>query len=363
MKNKAHVLVSLAAAAVLLLAVTASYGQEVRFKGDVRSGSDDPSRPLLDQMKARAESLLSAGRTGEVWIGYAVDVRDRLQDSFNHGEGSRRYSEGITIINGTVVSYPAKGILPAGSERKAILYLFAEGGDGAKLERLVILDLSGRYRFTLPLLWLEDVASGRSLAALETVLSKQRGRVRKDSLAALALHHGDEPGRILERIVRGDDPVDFREDALFWLGFTVDPDDLDLLIRLEKDLTHLDMREQLTFLYYLLKSDRAVDRLIAVARSDRSRDVREQAIFWMGQLAGAKVAGELEKMAEDDPDVEIKKQAVFALSQMDGSKSIEALVRIARTNKSAAVRKQAIFWIGQSGDERAVDFLAELLKK
>jgi len=348
-------------AAIALIPMVKAGAQEKNITGDVRSTTVENSQPLLAGMKAAAERFFASEGADEVWVGYSVEARERLRDSFNNSNGD--CTDGVRIVNGIVQSYPSKGIVPAGSEYKAILYLFAAKGKTAKLKHLVVLDLSNRYRFTLPLLWLDRVATDRSLAALQAVLGGGSKRAREGALAAVALHRGDEPGRILERIVRGDDPVDFREDALFWLGFTVDPDDLDLLIRLEKDLTHPDMREQLTFLYYLLKSDRAVDRLIAVARSDRSRDVREQAIFWMGQLAGAKVAGELEKMAEDDPEMEIKKQAVFALSQMDGSKSIEALVRIARTNKSAAVRKQAIFWIGQSGDEQAVDFLAELLKK
>ena len=343
---------------VLLLAVGAS-AQEITFSGEVRQASVSASGPLL----AALEAAFEASGEKEAWVGYSVMARENLRDAHQNRGGNVHYGHGMTMVNGVVLSYPEKGILPAGSENKAILYLFEAGSAGTTLERMVVLDLNDRYRFTLPLLWIGKMDDARSLGALKAVLSGEKMRVREDALTAIAVHRGDEPSRILEGVVRGNDPVDLREDALFWLGFTVDEDDFDMLVKLEGDLENADLREQLTFVYYLQKHDRAIDRLIAMARGDRSRDVREQAIFWMGQLATANMAEELQDIVTDDPDYEIKKQAVFAISQMDSPGSIETLLKIAREHSDPAVRKQAIFWIGQSGDERAVDLLAELLKK
>jgi len=352
-------------AVILAFGLAASAAaQEAVFQGDVRTVADDTARPLMESMRDNAKRFFSANEDREVWVGYDVTARLRLRSSFSRGGGSTHFSHGISMVNGIVISYPEKGILPAGSERKAILYLFADTNGATKLSRVVVLDMSERYYFELPLLLMEGVSDERSISALRLVLDGKEGiKARESALPAVAVHVGDEPRVILEGIVRGNDSADFRKDALFWLGYTVEKDDLGMLVALEKELKNPEVRKQLTFVYYLMKDDRATDRMIYMARNDSSRDVRKQAIFWMGQLANAKAKAELERAIEDDPDIEIKKQAVFALSQMEGRGSIESLMRIARTNKSPAVRKQAIFWISQSGDERAVDFLVELLKK
>jgi hypothetical protein len=353
------------ASVILLLAAIAAATQEDNFQGKVNGVADDTSKPLLESMRGQAQRFFAGSEEREAWIGYAVTARENLRGSFHSGGGDNyRYGDGMTMINGIVVSYPEKGILPAGSERKAILYLFADENGGSKLTRVAVLDMSERYRFELPLLWMAGVDDARSLAALRAVLGGGgSSKAIESALPAIALHRGDEPRKMLESIVRGNDSIDFRGDALFWLGFTVDSGDLGVLAALEKDLKDAKLREKLTFVYYMMKDERATDRMIAMARTDPSREVRKQAIFWMGQLATAKAKAELERVVENDPEVELKKQAVFALSQMNTSDSLESLLRIARTNKSPEVRKQAIFWISQSGDERAVDFLVDLLKK
>ena len=350
---------TLLAISLMLLLAAVAPAQEKAFSGEVRQATVGTSGPLL----AALEDAFEASGEQEAWVGYSVPARENLRDIHHSRGGNVSYGHGMTVVNGVVLSYPEKGILPAGSADKAILYLFESGTAGATLERLVVLDLNDRYRFTLPLLWIGEMDGARSLDALRTALAGEKMRAREDALTAVAVHRGDEPSRILEGIVRGGDPVDLREDALFWLGFTVGEDDFEMLVKLEDDLEHPDLREELTFVYYLQKHERAIDRLIAMARGDRNRDVREQAIFWMGQLATARMAEELQDIVSDDPDYEIKKQAVFAISQMDSPGSIDKLMLIAREHSDPAVRKQAIFWIGQSGDERAVDLLAELLKK
>ena len=321
----------LPAVVLTLIFVASAAAQETVFQGDVRTVADDTARPLLESMRDNAKRFFSAGDAREVWLGYDVTARLRLRSSFSRSSGSTHFSHGISMVNGIVISYPEKGILPAGSERKAILYLFADTNGATKLTRIVVLDMSERYYFELPLLLMSGVDNDRSLSALRTVLNGgEMLKAREGALAAVALHQGDEPRKILERIVRGNDSADFRKDALFWLGYTVEKDDLGMLVALEKDLKNPELRKQLTFIYYLMKDDRATDRMIYLARNDTSRDVRKQAIFWMGQLANAKAKAELERAIEDDPDVEIKKQAVFALSQMDGRDALESLMRIAQ---------------------------------
>jgi hypothetical protein len=361
MRTKLTLVVAVAA---LLLIPAVSGAQEGAFQGKVNRATDDTSKTLLESMQSLAGKFFGSSEEAEVWIGYEVASRERLRSSFHSGDSGYSHGDGMTMINGIVVSYPEKGILPAGSERKAILYLFTDDKAGAKLTRVAVLDMGERYYFELPLLLLDSVDEVRSLGALKAVLNGGGNyKAREGALPAVAVHRGDEPCKILEKIVRGGDSTDFRENALFWLGFTVEPENLGLLTALERDLKEPGLREKLTFVYYIMKDERATDRMIFMARNDSSSEVRKQAIFWLGQLASAKAKAELEQMVENDPEVEIKKQAVFALSQMDTAGSLESLIRIARTNKSPEVRKQAIFWISQSDDERVVDVLVELLKK
>lgn len=338
----------------------AALAQESPFLGEVQDFTDNPGRPLLEHLNNSADQFFARNSGNDVWIGYAVTARERLQGSFYHGGHGGR---GMTVINGVVVSYPEKGIIPAGSERKAILYLFERSGGDSRLARVLILDLSEKYRFTIPLLWMSNVDQVRSLAALNTLLNSEASkRISEDAQPAIALHTGSEPKRILEKFVRGNRSVDLREDALLWLSYTLDAGDIDLLIDLEKDLDHPDMLERLALVYYRMESERATDRLINLARNHSNKEVRKKAIFWLGRLATDKALSELERVTEEDPEVEIKKQAVFAISRMETPGGLEALMHIARTSKSPTVRKQAIFWIGRSEDERAVAFLEEILR-
>ena len=351
---------AIALSATLLLSAAAA-AQDVPFRGEVTTVADDASTPLLDLMRSRASEFLL--RSGEdcVWIGYHVTARERLRDSRFHG-GCDSHGNEVTVTDGVTVRRGAdEGIEPEGSERKAVLYLYRSD---ASLRRVRLLELDERYRFTIQLLWLQDVPPERSLDALEELLNGAgvSDDLRESALTAIAVHQGSRPGRILEGIVRSGRDVDLREQALFWFGFTIDPEDIGPLRRLEGDLRPSGLREHLTFVYYLQKSDAATERLIDMARGDADREVREQAIFWLGQLASARAAEELGRLVEDDPDAEIRAQAVFALSQLESPRGLELLMRVAGTSPNPDVRRAAIFWIGQSGDPRAVDFLEQLLR-
>jgi len=345
----------------ILFLSAAAAAQDVPFRGEVTTVADDTSMPLRDLMRSRASDFLLQSGEDCVWIGYSVLARERMRDSRFHG-GCGRHGGEVTVIDGVTVRRGAdEGIEPDGSESKAVLYLYR--GD-ARLRRVRLLELSERYRFTIQLLWLEDVPRERSLDALEETLNEagSSDRLRAETLAAIAVHQGPRPGRILEGIVRSGRDVDLREQALFWFGFTIDPEDIGPLRRLEANLRPSGLREHLTFVYYLQKSEAATERLIEMARGDADREVREQAIFWLGQLASARAAEELGRLVEDDPDAEIRAQAVFALSQLDSPRGLELLMRVASTNPHPDVRRAAIFWIGQSGDARAVDFFEQLLR-
>jgi HEAT repeat protein len=349
--------------AALLFAGQFAGAQELAFEGKVKAVSDDATRPLIDVMTSLAAAEIRSSGEDWVYVGYMVEARDSLRRASWRSHKSGTYRN-VHVVDGVIFSGDVDGVEVAGSENKAILYKFTKNGGGASLSRIRILDMSDRYRLTVPLLWLSSADQARSLKALVNALDSGAGdRLAEDALPAVALHKGSEPKRMLKEVIFGKRALDLREDAVFWFGFTVDEGEIGELREMETSLDHPDLRERLAFVYYLQKSDAATTRMIYMARNDKDNDVREQAIFWLGQLAGDKIAEELENIVEDDPELEVKKQAVFALSQMETSESLDRLVRIAQTNPSPTVRKQALFWLSQSGDERAIDLLEQILMK
>lgn len=362
-------LLGLAVANLLTMPAAAQAQEEYfDFSGDVQVRQVDPSRPLLDQMGALAGERLAQSNASFVYVGYGIEVREELRSSSWVVNRSGRFHSVTTKHKGYVsiscydgIEY--EGIEPAGSEYKAALFRYNREGAGGRLYRINILDGGDPYRFTVPLVWLRGVEQAGSVQALgRTLESGSSERLCEDTLPAIALHKGSEPGRILKSTILGNRSVDLKEDAIFWFGMATANDDISELQELEGALKNGDLREKIVFAYYMKRSRPAVDRIVHIARNDSSREVRKQAIFWMGQLAGEKLADELESITVDDPDTELKKQAVFALSQMEDPSGLDRLIKIARTNENPEVRKSAIFWIGQSDDERAVDILAEILK-
>ena len=338
--------------------------QEITLQGDVQFVSDDVTKPLLELMSSQAAALLRDRNEKNVYIGYQVRIRESLRKA--HWRRGKSYGghRNVTVVGDMVYHHYGDGIEEVGSDYRIILHCYRKASDGAMLHKIRILDCDEDYRFTIPLVFVKDVGSARSIEALRQLTANPPSEsLCEDAIPAVAIHEGPIPKQILKGLITGRHSVDLREDALFWFGLTLEGEEIGELQELESKLDHPDLREHMTFVYYMKKNDAAIGRLLHMARNDKSEDVREQAIFWLGQLAGNKIADELEQIVDEDPNFEVKKQAVFALSQMETSESLERLMRIARTNSSPAIRKQALFWISRSGDERAVDLLEEILLK
>jgi hypothetical protein len=226
------------------------------------------------------------------------------------------------------------------------------------------LDASGR-----PVTWLTGVRPADSVALLKSLIRPDADWSEHDDrslgkrvVTAIALHAGGEADRALEEMAAPSRPDALRKHVTFWLGSARGRFGYQLLRRILRDDPSDKVREQAVFGLYVSHEPESTDAIIAVARDDRSSKVRGQALFWLGQKAGKKAAAAITDAIENDPDTSIKKKAVFALSQLPKDEGVPLLIQVARTNRNPAVRKQAIFWLGQSGDPRALSFFEEVLK-
>ena len=117
------------------------------------------------------------------------------------------------------------------------------------------------------------------------------------------------------------------------------------------------------FAYSRIHDPSGARELLRVARGDDAMDLRKKAIFWLGQRAGEEITRDLGDLAgSESEDEQVREQAVFALSQRRGE-GVPALIQIARTNSDPRLRKRAIFWLSQSNDPRAVDLFETILKE
>ncbi len=226
------------------------------------------------------------------------------------------------------------------------------------------LDAGGRS-----VTWLTGVRPADSVALLKSFVrpeldwsDRDDRSLAKRAVTAIALHAGGEAGRALEEMAAPGQPDGLRKHVTFWLGSARGRFGYQVLRRILRDDPSDKVREQAVFGLYVSKEPESTDAIIATARDDRSSKVRSQALFWLGQKAGKKASQAITNAIERDPETEVKKKAVFALSQLPKDEGVPLLIQVARTNRNPAVRKQAIFWLGQSEDPRALAFFEEVLK-
>lgn len=354
---------------IICMSILATIGslaiaQVVPFKGDIQTISVPPNEDLLSAMNKQATRLLDNPDIYNVWVGYSLRVREAFRNSYKGEFGSGR-NHNVIMINDIVIKKGSDGIERVGSEVKAVLFHFTKIRGQVFLDRISFLDIDNSYRFTTPLLWIENVSSAQSLAAVTKILnSADRKHLYDDASFVLAIHEGNEPLKVMQDIILSDNKnLDLREKVLYWFGLALAPSEQNLLFALEGRLDHPDLREKLAFIYSRLNTEEANKRLISMARNDRDHDVREKAIFWMGQKANDRLAAELGDIIDTDPNTDMKKQAVFSLSRMETRESRNTLMKVARSSRNPEVRKAALFWLSRDDDKQVIDFLEEILTK
>lgn len=225
----------------------------------------------------------------------------------------------------------------------------------------------------MPVVWLEGVPPGESVAWLESLASRSRAAGGEDdegdrhpeesAVGAIALHFDAAADAALERLLAPEQPRSLRKKAAFWLAAARGRRGCRLLAEKVPGDPDAGFRKHGTFALSLCDGPEGAETLIAMARRDHAGKVRGQALFWLAQKAGRKAASAIEDAIRDDPDTDVKRQAVFALTRLPDGEGVSELIRVARTNRNPEVRRQAIFWLGQSEDPRALDFIEEVLTR
>jgi HEAT repeat protein len=93
---------------------------------------------------------------------------------------------------------------------------------------------------------------------------------------------------LLERAMDAQEPMDLRENALFWAGQSGALDGA-ALREIYRTVTDADMKEQAIFVASQDGSTEMVDLLMEIARTEQDADLRENAIFWLGQTDDPRV--------------------------------------------------------------------------
>jgi len=366
-----------AVAGALLTAValdTAAAAQAPRI-GNGRLTTQGAGTPFVQSFR----SLVGA-QADVAWIGYMVPVVDGDRRMCCGDGGGTHISGSVVMVDGhnccsacrlepsasqTATAARPQSAAPIQLEapsQMAVLFRVAD----KQVERVRVfssdceLDAGGR-----PVVWLENVRPGDSIALLESLIPKEperKDRVTDGAISAIALHRDAGADAALDRLVAPGQPASIRKKVTFWLGHARGAHGMAVLRQILDNDASKDVRKGAVFGISQSEQPASYDVLIQAARSNSDPDIRGEAIFWLGQKAGAKASAAITESIDKDPETEVKKRAVFALSQLPKGEGVPLLIKVARTNDNAAVRKQAMFWLGQSKDPRAIDFFAEILK-
>ncbi len=247
----------------------------------------------------------------------------------------------------------------------AILLRCGPGQVGG-LQRVDMSNLSLAFDLEgLSFFWLGEAAEEQSLAVLRGLYGKEKLQKAREDLIAAAGVHGTPTLVIpfLETIVKSDEPVHLRKNAVFWLSQQKDETALRLLLAAARTDREQEVRKEAVFGISQLELDSAVDALIEMARNSGEGKIRREAIFWLGEQASKKAEAALRDFAYKDSSSEIQEQAVFALSELPGEAGVSELIKIAKTHPDPRIRKKAIFWLGESQDPRALETLVEIVKE
>ncbi len=251
------------------------------------------------------------------------------------------------------------------SREVAVLFYFEKEPGSKNAETMELSDMDSPVDFRgKPLIWLGTAGAEESAAYLQDVFRKMSGAdLREDLLTAIALHNtAPSVPAFLRQVVRGSQPDDLREQAVFWLGMQR-PADIDFLLHTARNDRSAGIREKAVFALSQADTAQATEYLIGLARSGPDREVREQAIFWLGHIASRESREALVTVVYDEKEQDLREQAVFALSQLPDGSGVPVLIKIARSHPNTGIRKKAIFWLSQSEDSRALETIIDLVRQ
>ncbi len=107
--------------------------------------------------------------------------------------------------------------------------------------------------------------------------------LKENAIFGIAQSGGPEAGAwLLERAMDPQEPIELREEALFWAGQT-GVLDVAGLREMYRTVTDNEMKEQVIFVASQDGSTEMVDLLMEIARTEPDAELREDAVFWLGQ--------------------------------------------------------------------------------
>ena len=367
--RKTYIFIAVCTAVILFISsLTISAGRQVVIKAD----ESVSGLPLAGRWQWAAGE--SRAVSGGFWIGYSIG---RLMSPY-----SSMVSTGPDMANLPTIEELLSGKeMPAcgpseleaainalrrmkkekdGKEddgikvEKEIALLFRFAGNLPDMKNVTEIEISSLNRSVRfkgkPLIWLGNVPQQESAAFLSGKYDGGLpGKVKESFMAVFGIHT-DSPAAaaFLIDAVKGGEPEDIREKAVFWLGQHNNRAALYCLRETLKTEASSKIREKIVFSISQMKLEGAQEALFAAARDNADPGVQEQAVFWLSQRQpDEETVRFLEGIAEGPARHSVREKAVFALSQVRERSALDALVRLARTCKDRGIKKKAIFWLGQ----------------
>ncbi len=305
-------------------------------------------------------ALLEGGK-GDVWVTWTVPALESGHSicCFDYRQRESRTKGSCSLGRENSWNHQTD----AGGDADLRVVLQLRGGELRDLRSYTTdcrLDAGGDVVYELDGVGASD--SARFLASLIPTDRKPRGTA-DDALTSLALHAG--PVADAELIRRSEPPVhpELRSQTAFWLGVARGRAGYERLREMLAGDPTRSVREQVVFALSQSDEPEATELLIRTARSDDDAEIRSKALFWLAQQAGERAAATIGGAIENDPDAEVREHAVFALSQLPRGEGVPLLLDLARTSKYPEVREKALFWLGQSDDPRALEVIQEILER
>ncbi len=320
-------------------------------------------RSAPDLSAAMAEMLKQPGQP--LWVGYAVPLLNKPRficcfDSVAQFQHSKGCCSGCMLESQHGSYFNSNGGTCVDSNPPTHFFVMMRIAEGHVRRIRTFTPGCGLDAGGKTIVWFTGVNSGQSISYLERLAGEEHHQLAEDAIGAIALHADPLADKALERFVSAMQPGPIREHAAFWLGSQRGRTGYEIVLNLLRTDPDSKFREDAIFVVAESGQPDAISELIHLAKTDRDRDVRGQSLFWLAQKASLQAEQAITDAMEKDPDAEVKRRAVFALSQLPTAQGVPLLLKYARSG-NPVVRKEAIFWLGESEDPRALDFLEKFL--
>jgi TolA-binding protein len=211
--------------------------------------------------------------------------------------------------------------------------------------------------------WLGQTNSERSVDILSDILDKSNDvELQKKAIFSLTQNRSARARQIIrDAAARENAPKDVRDQAIFWIGQSRDPENAQFLRTLYGKLRDKELKDKVIFSLAQQRNAESQRWLVDLAMNEREDiETRKNALFWAGQQGGVSTA-DLNSLYDRVKDRDMKEQVIFVLSQRRGAESVDALMDIVKTECDKELRGKATFWLGQSRDSRVPKFLEDMI--